>query len=191
MINRYFSLKKLKEVQDKILAKDDNLKHAIVNLQTSHITLNVLRLPDDTAIETAKGIVESSSELLNQITTEPFNINIVNLNNFNKRVIFADVTKNDQFETLKKIKDSFSQSLNEFITDKREYNPHVTLFKITQKTTKKTKMKKFDVDYEDLMDIDFGEQEVNSIQLLSMTHPKEVDGYYKSFAQVEITSPHI
>lgn len=49
-----------------------------------------------------------------------------------------------------------------------------------------TKMKKLDVDCEDLKEVCFGGEEVNRIELLSMTHAKEEDGYYKSFAQIRI-----
>ena len=47
-------------------------------------------------------------------------------------------------------------------------------------------MKELDVDYEDLKEVFFGEEEVDRIQLLSMTHAKEEDGFYRSFAQVPI-----
>ena len=50
-MNFYYT-EKLKDVQTKLVAKDENLKHAIVNLDTSHVTLNVLHLPNDETVDT-------------------------------------------------------------------------------------------------------------------------------------------
>jgi len=182
-------LEKLKEVQTKLVAKDENLKHTIVNLDTSHVTLSVLHLPNNKAVKKVQKLVEGSKSCLNEIVTEPFKLNIKELGNFDKEVIYADLERDDGFEVLKNMKDIFSKVLEEFdVNEFKEFNPHLTLFKLTNSIKKKTKIEKLPTDYKDFEDFEFGSQEINSIQLLSMKHAKQEDGYYKSFAQVNIAN---
>jgi len=182
-------LEKLKEVQTKLVAKDENLKHTIVNLDTSHVTLSVLHLPNNKAVKKVQKLVEGSKSCLNEIVTEPFKLKIKKLGNFDKEVIYADLEKDDGFEVLKNVKDIFSKVLEEFdVNEFKEFNPHLTLFKLTNSIKKKTQIEKLTTDYKEFDDFEFGTQEINSIQLLSMKHAKQDDGYYKSFAQVNIAN---
>ena len=65
--------------------------------------------------------------------------------------------------------------------DSRKFSPHLTIAKVNQKASKEG-VKGIALEaYSDLLSMDFGSQEIQGLELLSMSLPETDDGYYHSF----------
>jgi len=77
-------------------------------------------------------------------------------------------------------------------TDKKAtFTPHLTIAK-TSKTSGRKQVKMIHPkSYEDHKDDSFGNQSINTLELLSMTLPADKDGYYHCFSRESFNISHI
>lgn len=172
----------LKHIQNKIIQKECKLKSALINLQTLHITLLVCHISNDEELERACSALSSSFDALKEeLFTKPLEIGFEGIDNFNNKVIFVKIIKNT-IERLAFIAEEVMKSFESFnieIIDKKKFNPHVTILKLSKdpKLWKKG-IKHVDSSlYNEFKDEHFGTETVKSLQLLDMRR-KDNNGYY-------------
>ena len=176
-------MEKIDKLQNELIAKNEVLSKHIEPPCKAHITLSVMNLDDDD-LETCKNMLQEKFKP--NLTEADRTLTFEGIGRFGNRVLF--VKPNLGIESLKKMHLELQNLLieSEIKTEVgREYNPHVTLFKTSKpkggrKRNSKGKDKTgFDDDLiEEFKDINFGEEIVEEIQLLSMNKPKAEDGYY-------------
>ena len=97
-----------------------------------HITIGMLRLPNNEGIHEAIQLVESLKETLEDM--DSVDLNIKGLDTFGQRVLFAKVEANpeDKFWMfISEIKNRIAEtSSNVVVTNKFEFTPHMTLIKV-------------------------------------------------------------
>uniref|UniRef100_A0A0P4WKE8 A-kinase anchor protein 7-like phosphoesterase domain-containing protein n=1 Tax=Scylla olivacea TaxID=85551 RepID=A0A0P4WKE8_SCYOL len=122
----------LKEVQTMLLddARNLNLRSSMV--QDAHFTLSVYSIDKSKRKEgeTEEQLIESVNELLKDFLQKrpPLELTFGGLGNFGTRMVFINLTNEEQLGTLRKDMNDLLQKEGIFITDNR-FTPHVTLFR--------------------------------------------------------------
>eukprot|EP00092_Neocalanus_flemingeri_P020153 GFUD01021818.1.p2 GENE.GFUD01021818.1~~GFUD01021818.1.p2 ORF type:complete len:211 (-),score=55.11 GFUD01021818.1:220-852(-) len=169
----------IEQLQQDYLAKDDRLKEFVVPVATAHVTLVVFHVEEQR--------LEESKRVVRAIYDECFvdknfeNIVFRGLGKFGSKVIYAKPVEG--LAGLNVLNESFTNGLieNGFEVCGDGFNPHLTIFKGKRqrgRKEKKVKMKVMLDNFSELSDHNFGEQEVNYIQFLSMDKKKDENGYY-------------
>jgi len=174
----------LKKVQNHILERESNLKRNMIELKTLHITLMVMHIGDtETHARALNALRSVHQEYDKEMSDNPLELEFKGLGHFQNRVVFAKLSADDSYERLcnlaKVVKKHFEAN-TVFSTDKRStFTPHLTVAKIDFKKKQNRFIKKIDPElYKDYVNQHFGTQIIESIQLLSMTNPKNEEGYY-------------
>jgi len=176
-------LEKIDKLQTDLIAKNEVLAKYIEPPCKAHITLSVMHL-DDEELETCKNMLQEKYK--QSLSEAERTLSFEGIGRFGNRVLF--VKPNTGIESLQKMQLELQNLLieSDLKTEVgRDYHPHVTLFKTSKpkggrKRNNKGKDKLgFDDELiEEFKDLDFGEEIVEDIQLLSMNKPKAEDGYY-------------
>lgn len=177
-------------VQDSITAHNEKLTPALIPLATLHLTLMVMHLEDDEQIQKA-------TEVLNQCRTslEPILCNSTlrltfsGLDHFGHQVLYVKLFGEEEMEVLKSVVNIVRETFTKEgipSTDSREFSPHLTVMKLSRNPKlRKNGIKKIPAEsYSSWVDMSFGEEPVNALQLCSMNKKKEKDGFYKCVATV-------
>ena len=170
-------IKNLRNVHFNSVMKDNRLKDFITPLETAHVTLNVFRVEKD-RLEEAKLILKEAFEA-NIEEMKPKEIaSFKGLGMFGKHVLFAK--PNNGFEYMHRVHDIFKTALaaHDFdVEGSRSYNPHLTLLQV--KGASGNELKEIPREcFTDMEDLEFGSQEIEEIQFLSMNKEKDSSGYY-------------
>ena len=180
----------IKAFHDTVLKENEKLKPALIPLTSLHITMAVIHLDEATitiaqdALEKCKGKINEALKAVN------FKLTFGGVGSFNNEVVFAKLQEKEQIECLKTINSIVAETFDEdgiCLTDKKEYNPHLTLLKLSRKKSlRKNGIKKVGEGvYASWLDSYFGEESVTSVHLCSMhSGPKEVDGFYKCVSTI-------
>lgn len=113
------------------------------------------------------------------------------LDHFRHEVLFAKVSWEEDVTILKSVagvvRDAFA-SEGILPSDSREFQPHLTVMKLSRKPALRKKgIKKIPVEsYCTFKEMEFGSQPVHQLHLCAMNHPKDRDGFYKILATVEL-----
>ena len=177
----------VKIIQDSITTHNEKLTPALIPLATLHLTLMVMHLEDAEQIQKA-------TEVLNQCRTsvEPILLNSAlkltfsGLDHFHHQVLYVKLFGEEQMEVLKSVVNIVRETFTKEgipSTDSREFNPHLTVMKLSRdpKLRKKGIKKIPEESYASWVDMSFGEEPVNALHLCSM-NKKEKDGFYKCAA---------
>lgn len=177
----------LNEVQQHMLEQDENLKKSMIQLATLHITLMVMYIGDtETHAKAVKTLENIHQEHNDEFSKNPLVLEFKGLGHFQNRVLYAKLLSDDAYERLSALADSvrkhFAISSIPSTDSKTNFTPHLTIAKIREERQFKKRNRfprKINPSlYKDFNDQYFGSQKVQSIQLLSMTDPKDEDGYY-------------
>ena len=172
-------IKNLRKAHFNCVMKDNRLKDFITPLETAHVTLNVFRVESE-RLEEAKVIIQEVFKAnIEQLKPEG-PVSFQGLGMFGKTVLFAK--PNTGIEFLQRAHDIFKEALgkNNFdLTGHGSYNPHVTLFQVRGAAGNSLKEIPRQC-FEDMEEMEFGSQEVEEIQFLSMTKEKDSSGYFYS-----------
>ena len=187
-------LENISKLQAELISKDESFKKHLEAPSKAHVTLAILNLNEET-LEDCKSVLNNSfkpsySESLRTVSFK-------GVGQFSKRVIFAKPSENIEFlRTLREdLLDIFSDHNIDVLEQDREFNPHLTLFKIRREKRRKrkksgedTKKDKLDIedDQDNNSDYNFGEQVFDELELLSMNKAKAEDGYYFSEAKCSL-----
>ena len=137
----------------------------------AHITLLVTHVPED-KLQVAKDLINTALKTNSNLTTK-FEVKLKGVNSFNETGIYAEVGKgSDTLKELNKVLESTFRAAGfrgTYMTRHDTYTPHVTIMRggvIPRQA------------YQDVANSSFGTKEITGIQLLSMTKPFAMDGYY-------------
>jgi len=169
---------KMTEIQNSIKTREPKFSGACVPVPKAHLTLFVF------SDEQVKKVIETVQEVLeNMKFEEKLTIKANEIGHFDHQVVYAKLQLSPNINQLW---DNLAQKLieNEIIckSEVKKFKPHLTLMKLSKlKKPKKgeKRLKKIPPElYEDYKLAHFGTQNVQTIQLLSMTKPVREDGYY-------------
>lgn len=179
----------IKIVQDSIATHKEKLKPAFVSLATLHVTLMVMHLEDAEEIQKAEQILHQCKTTLEPILNKSaLTLTFSGLDHFGHQVLYVKLEKEGK-EVLKSVEKILRETFTrEGIpsTDSREYNPHMTVMKLTGHNPKLRRegIKKIPAEsYASWVDMSFGEEPVKALHLCSMSK-KDKDGFYKCMATV-------
>ncbi|WAR23347.1 AKA7G-like protein [Mya arenaria] len=172
----------LQAIQDSMVTAEEQLKSAIVKVSTLHLTIMVLTLSTEEEMKSAREAMDKCWEKLRPWFSQgPLFFDMVGLGNFKNEVLFAKIKDDDQISKLQKIaeivEDTFHQ--HEVVPgDDKAFKPHATIAKLSKMKGKgRKRLKKIDTSlYTEWLETDFGREEVTTLQLCSMTKPKDKQG---------------
>ena len=168
----------LRKAHFNCVMEDNRLKDFITPLETAHVTLNVFRVEND-RLEEAKAILQDVfiANLEEFKHKEP--ISFQGLGMFGKTVLY--VKPKTGLEYLKTAHEVFKAALekNNFeLTGHGSYNPHVTIFQVRGGGGGISLREIPRECGKGMENMEFGSQEVEKIQFLSMSKDKDSSGYY-------------
>jgi len=174
------------QVQETFVAKAPHLKNALVDPETIHITLAVLKLgSDEGAKQVASARLKEAAERLKLGDT--LVLDFQRLDTFRKKVLYVSPTK-DSTEILKNIAESLIPYFEEYLIEKdgksalKRFRPHMTVAKCSQlKGRSRWETVIEESLYESHMDISINGVEVSEIQLCAM-QGRVPGNYYKVLA---------
>ena len=178
--------------QDTIVKANAKLKPALIPLISLHITLAVVHL-DESAIKSAENALKKCRDkMIEALKAINFSIIFNGIGNFSNEVVFAKVQEKEQIECLKAINSVVTETFEKegiSVTDKKEYNPHLTLLKLSRKKSlRRNRIKKVEESiYTTWLDSYFGEELVKNIHICSM-QAKEEDGFYKCVSTILLST---
>jgi 2'-5' RNA ligase len=163
------------QVQETFVAKAPHLKNALVDPESIHITLAVLKLgSDEGAKQMASARLKEVVERLKPMLCDTLVLDFQRLDTFRKKVLYVSPTK-DSTETLKKITESLIPCFEEYLIEKdgksalKRFRPHMTVAKCSQlKGRARWETVIEESLYESHIDISINGVEVSEIQLCAM-----------------------
>lgn len=178
-------------MQTELISRHESLARHVEAASKAHVTLAVLHLSEE-AVEDCKAALSSFKP---SYPEEDRTVNFTGIGLFSKRVVFAKPSSNIEF-----LKNLRAEVLSTLISGNiavleadREFNPHVTLFKIgrerkRRKSGEDKSKNKLDIEEErdNYSEYNFGDQVFNEMELLSMNKAKAADGYYFSEGQFSL-----
>ena len=179
----------VKIIQDSIVTHNEKLKPALIPLATLHLTLLVVHLEDEEQIQKATEILHQCRKSLEPILqNDTLTLNFAGLDHFRHQVLFVKLCGKEEMEGLNTVANIVKETFAEEgipSTDSREFNPHLTVMKLTRSPKlRKQGIKKIPVEsYTTWADLNFGEEPVTGLHLCSM-NKKDKDGFYKCVASV-------
>ncbi|KAK7100786.1 hypothetical protein V1264_023668 [Littorina saxatilis] len=199
----------LTRLQKDVEEAEPKLKPAFVSVDSAHITLGIMHLGDQEAINRAKAGLhdfqtshhQQQHHLQLQLSegeegegfgsSDPLVLEVRGLDHFNNNVVFAKVTQGDSLKKLEAIADllkscALKQKIN---LDEKEFAAHLTVMKHSKNPAKlkKSGIKKISSDvYQASRDKIFGVELVTTVQLCSMLKPKK-NNYYHIEHEVSLT----
>lgn len=174
--------RKSKEIQELVVNEHAVFKKALTNLTNLHVTLNVFHLPAEEDVNKVSKLLDQwATERVKEVFQDPIHITIRGIKYFSGGVIFANVEPCENYFRLCSLADELNGLLVDagYVGDKKKFSPHLTLLKLSKHSSLYKYKQEFKAVSEELVKTlpDFGIQNVQTIQLLSMTK-KASDGYY-------------
>nr|XP_056712209.1 A-kinase anchoring protein 7 [Euleptes europaea] len=174
----------IKALQDTIIKKDCRLSKAMVRYGSLHITLLVMYLSSEEAIDKAVGAFLESKDLIEKLLQEkPLDLSFQGIDHFKNQVGFVKLAERDHETTLLKISEIVKKIFQEqgIITgNDKALKPHLTFMKLS-KSPKLRKQGVKSIDpalYENFKSHYFGDELLNRLDLCSMIKKKQPNGYY-------------
>lgn len=173
----------VREIQEIILAKEENLSTAMIGIDTLHLTLGVYYLEDGFSIIQIKRALDKFHSQLKAADFVPPCLKVSTLGHFNHKVLYASLEENQGLEELNTLVNGVRTSLENdgvYTADDR-YTPHVTISKMSKDMYRLRKLGVSRIDpshYQEKRTAYLGQQVVKSIQLCAMNVPKTESGYY-------------
>ncbi|XP_046462555.1 A-kinase anchor protein 7-like isoform X1 [Daphnia pulex] len=169
-----------------ILEQEPELSSALVSPSTLHITLAVAHLSSPEDLVRANQVLEETVRVFStsRLQTQQLDLHLAQVGHFDNKVIYANVKEESEgTEHLIHLSKSLRercQTAGLTLIDGDRFTPHVTLLKLSKDPSLNRKGIKAVAShlYEKHVDCVFGRQVVESVQLLSMTDPKDEKGYY-------------
>lgn len=182
-----------KEFQKIVLKENEKLKPALIPLISLHITMAVMHL-DDSMLEIAKDSLEICKDKITEALADvDFRLTFHGVGNFKNQVVFAKIQEKEQIKCIKTINSMITEVFEKngiCLSDKKEYNPHLTLMKLSRKSSlRKNGIRKVEEkSYAPLIDLYFGDEIVKNVYLCSMHGDKEDDGFYKCLSSITFSN---
>lgn len=156
-----------------------------------HITIGMLRLPNQEGIREAIDLVENAKPLLQKVAME-LRLRIKGLGTFGQRVLYAKVLPEPTEEPFWLFISDLERmiantSSNVIVTNKFEFTPHLTLVKVSRPVSRLRRSKYLpSALYEKYADADFGIQCIDNLQLCVIEASTRYDGFYRTLSEVVV-----
>lgn len=166
-------------------SQEPRIGAALIAIPTLHITVLVLRIDDDDSLQRAKEALSRAYERVkDDLEKTPITMQFQGLDHFRREVLYVKTSGEEECARLGVVADACLEEFTKAGLDlagHKEFKAHLTLVKLSKTDTRKTGLKKIREEwYSDFVDVHFGSQRMNSLQLLSMNKPKDERGYYYS-----------
>jgi len=165
------------QVQETFVAKAPHLKHALIDPESIHITLAVLKLgSDEVAKQMASDRLKEAVLALKSVLSDKQGLvlDFQSLETFRQKVLYVSPTE-DSTEILKKIAETLIPCFEEYLIEKdgksalKRFKPHMTVAKCSQlKGRARWETVIEESLYESHIDMSVEGIEVNEIQLCAM-----------------------
>ncbi|XP_066470694.1 A-kinase anchoring protein 7 isoform X2 [Tiliqua scincoides] len=183
-------------LQDTIIQKDHRLSNAMIRYGSFHVTLLVMHLSSEGAIDKAVGAFLESKDLIEELLQgKPLDLTFQGTDHFRNQVGFVKLTESNHTATLLKIADIVKKVFQEngiFTGDDRAFKPHMTFMKLSKSPKlRKQGVKRIDPTlFEDFKSHYFGDETLNRLDLCSMLKKKQPNGYYHCESSIRIRNSH-
>ncbi len=154
-----------------------------------HITLGMLRLSDDSAIAEMISVVEDLKPTLKNYADQ-LKLVISGLDTFGQRVLYAKVKPQPREDLFWEFVSAVSNRVaatsdNVIVTNKFEFQPHVTVAKVSRPIARLRRSKYIPSGhYDDFEEMTFGEQTLDNLQLCVIEATTRFDGFYRTLIEV-------
>ncbi|PRD25925.1 UNVERIFIED_CONTAM: A-kinase anchor protein 7 isoform gamma [Trichonephila clavipes] len=174
----------IKNIQSHIVNQNVHFNDAMISVLTLHITLMVMNIEDEETHERAmKALQNVYMEQNDAMCKNPLKLEFCGLGHFNNRVLYAKIKEDESFKRFCDLAECVRKHFADveiFSTDKRKFNPHLTIAKLNFSKWRQRALKKIEPSLYNIFIDDFiGIETIQGIQLLSMTVPKDDAGYYR------------
>jgi len=187
-INAQEIVSKVKEVQDHVQKMDCKLdSKSIIKTTKLHLTLFVLNIETTQVLHNVFECMKECGQLFKDYNLgETDTLKIRKIGSFDgDKVVWMgieeDSTLQSIFQWTRDIKSCISNRFPEIYLEKKAFKPHITLFKLRGKKSKKISKES----YEMYVNMKFGDQILQPFELLAMQEHDET-GYYKCFARLNM-----
>eukprot|EP00094_Tigriopus_californicus_P013733 TCALIF_13289-PA protein Name:"Similar to Leng9 Leukocyte receptor cluster member 9 (Mus musculus)" AED:0.00 eAED:0.00 QI:80/1/1/1/0.5/0.33/3/63/366 len=180
-----------KMLQDHIVGYEMALSECCMKSGLFHMTIGMLKLSSDAGIQEAITLVEEMTPILEDFKKQDLKLRISGLDTFGQRVLFGKVHPEPEdafWELISIIQNKISEtSPNVEVTNKFEFTPHLTVMKVNRAITRVRNSKYLpSYLYEAHMNMDFGVQPVNNLQLCILESTTRHDGFYSTLKEIEV-----
>nr|XP_060609352.1 A-kinase anchoring protein 7 isoform X2 [Anolis sagrei ordinatus] len=171
-------------LQDTIIEKDGRLSKAMIHYGSFHVTLLVMHLSTEAAIDNAVSAFLKSQGLIEELLQgKPLDLSFQGTDHFRNQVGFVKLMESDNTTTLLKITEIVKNLFQEkgiIIGDDKAFKPHLTFMKLSKSPKlRKQGVKKIDPHlFENFKNHHFGDEPMTRLDLCSMLKKKQSNGYY-------------
>ncbi|KAI8815972.1 kinase A anchor protein [Fimicolochytrium jonesii] len=163
------------------------LQSFLINPATMHLTMFVMHLPKD-HIESAVDLLKDARSLLDDsLQGRAPTIHLAGASTFGNRVVYATPSPSHDLETLadlqRALQDRFRDAGIILVGNKPQWTPHCTLMKMRGGSGNAGASIPPE-SWSAYKDFTWGNASIAGIDLCSMLHQKEADGYYKRVAHI-------
>ncbi|XP_077208966.1 A-kinase anchoring protein 7 isoform X2 [Paroedura picta] len=185
-------MRDIKALQDSIIKKDCRLSKAMIRYGSFHVTLLVIYLSSEEAIDKAIGAFLESKDLIEELLQEkPLDLSFQGIDHFRNQVLFVKLGESDHEATLIKIAEIVKKIFKEkgiLTGDETTLKPHLTFMKLSKSPKlRKQGVKRIDPAlYENFSSHYFGDELLNRLDLCSMIKKKQANGYYHCESSITV-----
>nr|XP_016853948.1 PREDICTED: A-kinase anchor protein 7 isoform X4 [Anolis carolinensis] len=179
-------------LQDTIIEKDGRLSKAMIHYGSFHVTLLVMHLSTEAAIDNAVSAFLKSQGLIEELLQgKPLDLSFQGTDHFRNQVGFVKLSESDNTTTLLKIAEIVKNLFQEkgiIIGDDKAFKPHLTFMKLSKSPKlRKQGVKKIDPHlFENFKNHHFGDEPMTRLDLCSMMKKKQSNGYYYCESSIRV-----
>ncbi|XP_062980744.1 A-kinase anchoring protein 7 isoform X2 [Elgaria multicarinata webbii] len=185
----------IQALQDAIIQKDNRLSKAMVHYGSLHVTLLVMHLSSEAAIDNAVGAFLESKGLIEELLQgKPLDLLFQGIDHFRNQVGFVKL-RGDHAATLLEISEIVKKIFQEkgiFAGDDKTFKPHLTFMKLSKSPKlRKQGVKRIDPTlFENFKNHCFGAEPMKRLDLCSMLKKKQPNGYYHCESSITVGKSH-
>ncbi|XP_067947603.1 A-kinase anchor protein 7-like [Watersipora subatra] len=168
-------------IQQQMIENDESIEPLVISPAKFHLTLMVTRLDEESTLGAAQDALDESGRMLTDMLSN-VEFEFDKLSSFKQQVVFAGMSNTETIDAFERAAMEVRQIFSNHglpIIDERTPTPHVTLFK-GGKIPRSI--------YESIAETNCGRESFDTLQLCSMTKPKQPNGYYHVFKTARIAS---
>ncbi|XP_048346600.1 A-kinase anchoring protein 7 isoform X2 [Sphaerodactylus townsendi] len=182
----------IKALQDTIIKKDCRLSKAMVRYGSFHVTLLVMYLSNEEAIDKAVDAFLESKDLIEKLLQgKPLDLSFQGIDHFRNQVGFVKLSESDHEAALLNIAEIMNKIFQEkgiLAGDDKALKPHLTFMKLSKSPElRKQGVRRIDPAlYKKYKNYYFGDELLNRLDLCSMIKKKQPNGYYHCESSITV-----
>lgn len=180
-------------VQDHILTVSPQLSEGLVSPTAFHITLCMVRLENDDQISKAKAALEKMKPHFLLMLPQNVHLLLNGVDNFKDRLVYVKVAPNAALSKLVYLLIERLQAAGvKTPGNHSEYTPHVTIVKMSRPMQKELSVRiAGQALYSKFQNNIMGRQQLQTIDLCSLTGPKQEDGFFPRLHTISNSLVHL